>query len=187
MPKFQKPQDSYFQAMKALIIYDEFTSAARANAALQRSAHHLDMSIKWIVRPWRLDMLKFPPTAEVALNEAIDAHLIVFAGLTAKPLSAWLNDWLEHWAKCRRIDEAALAIIDDETKRTTSPSAISEISEFAGRRGLGFIVSDLATAETDLVFSGHSAPEYSLPLLAIQPGSVSRLAHDSYPKRSISD
>lgn len=173
--------------MKALIIYDDFTSAAKANAALQRSAHHLDMSIQWSVRPWRLDMLKFPPTAEEALDEAIDAHLIVFAGLTAQPLPAWLNDWLEHWAKCRRIDEAALAIIEDGSKFTSSPSAMSELSRFAERRGLGFIVSDLTAAENDRSFSVHSVPEYKLPVFSVQPEPVSTSAHDSYQKWGIND
>jgi hypothetical protein len=187
MPKFQKLLGSTHAAINALIIYDDFTFAARANATLQRSAHHLDMSIKWNVRPWRLDMLKFPPTAEEALNEAIDAHLIVFAGVTAKPLPAWLNDWLEHWAKCRRIDEAALAIIDDGNKHTSSPSTISEMSLFAKRRGLGFIVSDLTAAESDLSFSVHSMPEYKLSLLTIQPSPVTTSAHQSYHHWGIND
>ncbi len=173
--------------MKALIIYDDFTSAAKANAALQRSAHHLDMSIKWNVRPWRLDMLKFPPTAEEALTEAMDAHLIVFAGLTPRPLPSWLQDWLEHWAKCRRIDEAALAVIEEGTKHTSSSSAMSEISQFAERRGLGFIVSDVTAVETGLSFSVHSVPEYKMPLLSIQPSHASMSAHDSYHKWGIND
>ncbi len=173
--------------MKAVIIYDDFTSAAKANAALQRSAHHLDMSIKWNVRPWRLDMLKFPPTAEEALNEAIDAHLIVFAGVTAKSLPAWFDDWLEHWAKCRRIDEAALAIINDGTKHTSSPSVMAEISRFAERCGLGFIVSDLTAAGTDLPFSVRNLAEYKLPLLSIQLRPVGTSAHDSYDQWGINE
>ena len=174
MPKFQNPLGSIYSAMNGLIIYDDFTFAARANATLQRSAHYLDMSIKWNVRPWRLNMLKFPPTAEEALNEAIDAHLIVLAGVTAKPLPAWLNDWLEHWAKCRRIDGAALAIIDDGSKHTSSPSTLSEMSRFAERRGLGFIVSELTVAETDLSFSASN-----LPLVSIQPSRVNASAYQS--------
>jgi len=173
--------------MKALIIYDDFTSAAKANGALQRSAHHLNTSIKWNVRPWRLDMLNFPPTAEEAIDEAIDAHLIIFAGLNDQHLPAWLIDWLEHWAKCRRIDEAALAVIDGGTKHTTSPLAMTEICQFAERRGLAFIISDLAAGETDLSIPVQHLPDHSLPLLGIQQASVSTAANDSYHTLRIND
>src|SRR5271154_5711262 len=72
-----QPQDS---TMKALIIYDDFYSAIKANASLQHSADKADLAVRWNIRPWRVDMLKFPPTADEALTEALDAHLIVLAG-----------------------------------------------------------------------------------------------------------
>ncbi len=187
MSKFQKLPGSNCPTMNALIIYDEFAFAARANAALQRSASHLGQSIKWNVCPWRLDMLKFPQTAEEAFNEAMNGHLVILAGVTAKPFPAWLNDWLEHWAKCRRIDEAALAIIDGATKHTSSLSNISGMSQFAEQRGLGFIVSDLTAAETNLSFSARNLPEYKLPLLSIQPSPVTLSAHHSYHKWGINE
>ena len=68
-----------------MIIYDDFTSAARANAVLQRSAppfgHEHQMERPALAIGYAGS---FPPTAEEALNEAIDAHLIVFAGVTTK-------------------------------------------------------------------------------------------------------
>src|SRR5277367_1867006 len=102
--RLNAPQDS---TMKALVIYEDFACAEKANTALQHSAQNADVKVQWHIRPWRVDMLKFPPTAEEALTEALDAHLIVFVCRGVQSLPFWLQDWLEHWAKCRQIEDAA--------------------------------------------------------------------------------
>lgn len=128
--------------MKALIIYDDFTSAVKANAALRHSAHSVDFSVQWNIRLWRADMLKFAPTSEAALSEAADAHLIVFVCRIAQSLPFWLEHWLEHWAKCRQIEDTALAVYCEGSADAPSIPAILELSQFATRHGLNFIFSD---------------------------------------------
>lgn len=173
--------------MKALIIYDDFHSAVKASASLQESALKADLAVQWNIRPWRVDMLKFPPTADEALTEALDAHLIVFAGHNARSFPFWLERWLEQWVKYRRVDEAALAVIHDRADNTSTPSARSELSRFAERRGLGFIASDFTAAETELSLSVDSMREHTLPLLSIQPGFVTGPAPNSYHSWGIND
>jgi hypothetical protein len=124
--------------MKALIIYDDFASAVKANAALQHSAQNLDFFVQWNIRPWRADMLKFTRASEAALSDATDAHLIVFAGRIAQSLPFWL----EHWAKCRQIEDAALAVYCAGSADASSIPAIPELSQFATRHGLNFIFDD---------------------------------------------
>jgi hypothetical protein len=46
--QLNQPQDS---TMKALIIYDDFNSAVKANATLQHSAHKADFAVQWNIRP----------------------------------------------------------------------------------------------------------------------------------------
>ncbi len=75
--------------MKALIIYQDFASAVKANGALQRTTLHADVHVQWSIRPWRLDLLKFPPTAEEALADAMDAHLILFADCCVHLIPYW--------------------------------------------------------------------------------------------------
>src|SRR5882672_6063426 len=120
MKKLNQPQDP---TMKALIIYDDFDSAFKANATLQHSAQKADCAVQWNIRPWRVDLLKFPPTADEALTEALDAHLIVFAGHSAQSLPFWLERWLEQWAKLRRVKDAALAVVS-----AGNSAAISSVS-----------------------------------------------------------
>ena len=94
--------------MKTLIIYDDVTRAANTNAVLHRVAHRADMAVKWDIRPWRLNMLKLPATAGLALRDAVDAHLIVFAVRRINKPHVWLMNWLEQWAALRQTHDAAL-------------------------------------------------------------------------------
>lgn len=145
--------------MKALIIYDDFLFAAKANSALQHSEQNADLVVQWSIRPWRVDMLKFPPTAEEALTEALDAHLIVFAGRIARSLPFWLQDWLEHWAKCRQIKDAALAVIRAEIAGPLSAAAKSDLSQFARRHDMNLICDDNITIASSLVGDRSSVIE----------------------------
>jgi hypothetical protein len=135
-------------AMKALVIYDDLACAEKANAALQHSAQNANVGVQWNIRPWRVDMLKFPPTAEEALAEALDAHLIVFVGRRAQSFSFWLQDWLELWSKCRQTKDAVLAVIG--VGNAEGMSSQSELSQFARRHGLS------------VIFDGHGVIEDSL-------------------------
>jgi hypothetical protein len=137
MSTLQKLHATQLPDMKALIIYDGFAVGAKANAALKHSTENLAFDVQWNVRPWQLDMLKFTPTLKQAMTEALDAHLIVLASQTAQPLPAWLLTWLERWAKCRHVAEAAIAVLGIGQAMPFSSSTASQLAEFTQRCGLG--------------------------------------------------
>ena len=91
-----------------------------------------------------------------------------------------MYDWLNTGPNVGELTKLPLTIINDGTKHTSSPSVMAEISRFAERCGLGFIVSDLTAAGTDLPFSVRNLAEYKLPLLSIHLRPVGTSAHDSY-------
>lgn len=132
--------------MNAVIIYDKSDFAAKAKAMLERAAYRPDETTFWNLKPWRMDMLALTPAAEAALVEAAEAHLIVLAVHQVQPL---LIDWLERWAKCRQVQEAALAVWDGENtdRLSISPRATPELSQFAGRHGLSLLFGDNARVE----------------------------------------
>jgi hypothetical protein len=160
--------------MKALIIYQEFASAAKASATLQHTAyqyaaHDADVRVHWKILPWRLEMLKFPPTAAEALAEAVDAHLIVFVGHCAQAVPGWLHIWLEEWAAHRHVEEAALAVMGDENTGGFTPAAIPELSQFARRHGLSVIFDGQDAVESEAAFPGESLPKLTLPITPLIP------------------
>jgi hypothetical protein len=140
--------------MKALIIYDDFAKTVNANAALQHSARYSGVSVQWNITLWRVDMLNCPPAAETALTEAIDAHLIVFVGRCAKWPPLWLEHWLEHWAKCRQIENAALAVYCEGSSDGLSLSVSPELSRFAIRHGLNVLFDDEMTIALSTIEDG---------------------------------
>ena len=142
MSKINKLNTPQNLTMKALIIYDDFTYAAKVNATLQHLAQNLDFTVQWNTSPWRMDMLKLSQIAEEALTDAADAHLIVFAGHGALSFPFWLRRWVEHWAKCRQIADAALAVFCEKSADALSMPEILELSHFAARNGLKFIFGD---------------------------------------------
>ena len=171
--------------MKALIIYQNLASAAKVSSALQRAAQHADASVQWIIRPWRVDLLKFPPGAEEALADAVDTHLIVFAGGIKHSLPFWLQHWLEHWTKRRHIENAALAVFGEGIVDSLSISATLELLDFATCHGLDFIFDERATGA--LSFSEHGSSfgegrlqECEQSLSPILPPTLDEKLRDAY-------
>lgn len=167
MSKAQEFRTPHSSAMKALIIYDDFASAMRANLALQHLARNADLAVQWNVSPWQIDMLKFSLTAEEALAEALDAHLIAIASRSAKSSTFWFQGWLEHWAKCHQIDGAALALFRVGHPEGLAASAISEFSNIARRHGLSLILDDGRSGKGQHNFIEHSLDRQKL--LASKP------------------
>jgi hypothetical protein len=158
-------EENVFEAtMNAVIIYDEFDFATKANATLERAAHRTDETTHWGVRLWRVDVLKLPPAAEAALAEAVEAHLIMLAVRQVQSLLPWLMDWLERWATRRQIQEAALAVWGGGSADTRLARASPELSQFAGHHGLSLIYDDNAMVEnkSSMVPSDLQKQEVSL-------------------------
>jgi hypothetical protein len=140
--------DNAFEvAMNVVIIYDQFDFALNAKAILERVVHWTDETMQCSVKPWREDLLKLPSTAEAALAEPAEARLIMFAVRQVRLHLPWLGDWLERWARCRQVQEAALAVWDGGNADTRPARAAPELSQFAARHGLSLIVDDNALLE----------------------------------------
>jgi hypothetical protein len=145
--------------MKALIIYDNFAFAAKANTMLQQAADQADTTIRWNIRPWRVDSLNMARNADEALMDAADAHLIIFAGHRAQSVPSWLLDWLERWVACRQIKDAAFAVIGGRNGETLSMPASLELSRFAKRHGLSFITDEGFVINDEGEFQTQGEPE----------------------------
>lgn len=145
-PTTIEKESTFEAAMNAVILYDD-ACAAKAIAMLDRSAHRADEVLSWTVKPWRLDMLEAPWTANSALTEAADAHLVLLSLCHPRSLPEWVLDWLEQWALRRRVQEAALAVWDSGNGGTLSAAPSPVLSEFAHRHNLSFIFGDADPSE----------------------------------------
>jgi hypothetical protein len=182
-------QDGHaFEAiMKAVIIYDDLDIAAKAKAALGRAVYRADEALLWAVELWRLDMLTLPPSAEAALTEAAEAHLIVLGVRHARLLPAWLLEWLEQWAVRRQVRDAALALFDGGKGDTLSVALAPELSQFAQRHGLGFIFGDVGPAENESAVFARSLRERELSVTSTLRHIMDEPTQDYYRGWGIND
>ncbi|MBU6411097.1 MAG: hypothetical protein KGR98_11985 [Verrucomicrobia bacterium] len=131
--------------LKVAVIYNDFSLAGRALAALDRVAADLDDIIAWDAKPWSLGILQNPAQAGVALAVAADARLLLLVLNNLETIPPELLDWLDHWSANRTIREAAImAVRFDEAQ--TPPGFWNQIKWLAKWRGLEFLDQRAETA-----------------------------------------
>ena len=167
MPKLDKRRAVAESAMKAIIIYDNFTFAARAWTALRRVGNREDLRVQWTIKPWQVNILKEAPSAGKALLDAVDAHLIVFAGPGAEAVPAWLREWLTQWLELRQVQDAALAVFSNGNalEMPTNP----ELSRLARKHGLSFITNESPAAKPVPDLHVRFSQEQAFPLPLTRP------------------
>ncbi len=146
--------------MNAVMIYNDSACAAKAKVMLERAAHRADAALPWTVKPWRLDMLMPSLSADAALADAAEAHLILLVLRHPLLFPPWLRDWLAQWAARRQVQDAALALWDGGDGDTLPAAAAPDLSRFAERHGLSFIFGGGGPAEDQSAagFSHRRAP-----------------------------
>jgi len=140
------PKESLLDTvLKAVIIYDDFDSATRATALLERVATRAEEAMKWDIKPWKFDVLKQPALAALTVAVAANADLIVIALRRRRSTPVELLNWLKNWADHRRIEDAALlALPPDETEATAVWTEVRALAE-----GQGLIFLDRYNTEDD--------------------------------------
>ena len=126
--------------LRAVIIYDEFDSAAHATALLERAALRTGETIKWDIKPWKCDVLQQPTLAALTIAVAANADLIVLALHRTHFPPAELLDWLKNWARHRRIEDVAVLTLHADVGSHRS-KAWNEIKTFVEQQQLTFLGS----------------------------------------------
>lgn len=172
MPKFYRPPNPAAFVVKALIIYDDFDLAARASITLRRAAKYSNSDILLHLKVWRTDVMRLRPTHELAMLDAIDAQLIIFALNPAAKLPDGLLEWLDQWAEQRQIPDATLAAVSHEN----SP----ELSIFAHRHGLNFIVDAQPARKNDSALFAKFLPASKPLVTTFLPRFITEKLQASY-------
>ena len=139
MNNLKESQMQQMSFTKAFVIYDDLSSFAKANVALQSFAQNPRSGVNWTIKPWMAALLRFPPTSDEALTQALDAQLIVFASRGDQSYPFWLQDWLARWARRRQIENAAFVVVSQRnTNRPASADGFT-VEKFAKGHGLDVI------------------------------------------------
>ena len=149
--------------MNVVIIYDQCDLAVKACALLLDAAGPGETAVTWQVNPWQMDRLLSASSAELALHDAAEAHLLLLVLRRKTALSRRLLDWLERWAGCRIIDSATLAVWGGGGEAAAGP----QLAKFADRHELGMISGDRHPLKIGLPLSEHTPQEHSRKLLPV--------------------
>lgn len=173
--------------MNAVIIYDGFDLGSNAYALLARAASRADADLQWTVKPWRLDLLLQAWAADVAFQDAEEAHVIVLAVRHPTDVPPSLLNWLEAWADRRRVQEAALAVFDGGSGDMLSATAIPELSQFAQRHGLSFISGNVNPVDDEPAVFGLAVPVGGRDKTPVLPQIFEQPIYEQYQAWGIND
>jgi hypothetical protein len=166
-----------YSGPRALIIYDNFFFAEKANAIFRGV---VNATAQWEIRSWRLDGLRLSAEGDLALVEAADARLVVFAGPRAQSLPSWLEEWLEKWFACPRVSDAAFAVIGGKNGEALTMPSRPELLQFARKHDLNFVVSEQLAAERRAEFVASVKFKEDAPGFRRRGTSISEPIHSSY-------
>jgi hypothetical protein len=150
--------------MKATILCDDSSFAAKARALLRRVGGRPMVNVRWAIKTWRVDALHHPRLSEKALSESADAHLIIIPAKHARALSTHLRAWLNRWAVLRQLRDAAVAVIDDAASRSVVTEVCLELMLLVERHGLNLIHDKLALGADGTKLSGRYPLKQEQPL-----------------------
>jgi hypothetical protein len=136
--------------MNACIIYDTCDVAVKAKGVLERAASQPE-GARWEVKPWPLNLVLSRTRidfADLALQDARDAHVILYATRAPARPPLELLRWLEAWAEGRSVSDAALAIFDGEGDALSAPAA-QTLARFTECHGLRLLAGEVLAKAHD--------------------------------------
>lgn len=85
-------------AVEAEILYEDFATGLRAHLLLDRVRQCLGHGIQANEHLWRFDLLREPELLKEAVEEAVQADLVIVSahgdGVLPEPLKDWAGEWL---------------------------------------------------------------------------------------------
>ena len=161
--------------LRAVIIYDEFDSAAHATALLERVGRRVSEAIKWDIKPWRCDVLQQPTLAALTIAVAANADLIVLALHRTHFPPPQLVAWLKNWAQHRRVEDAAVLTLHAESG-THRSKAWNEIKVFVEGHHITFLGNHKVAAYNNSAPLIHRLPPHRQLAPAPRPSIDKRLS-----------
>jgi hypothetical protein len=125
--------------MTALLIYEDFQSATRSKAILERAVERAAPNELLDLKMWRRDVLYMSSAAAEALVESRNAVIVVLAIRQPETPPFTLMAWLEKWAVRRYFQDAALLVLHGRHRMGNGSHANPDLSRLAGRHGLSLL------------------------------------------------
>ena len=96
-----------------VVIYEDLPTRERAMIACDQLVNQFWPEIEFKFHWWRTDFLEDDDMAEVAAQNACEAHFLVFCGGVEKHLTPKARRWFEGWVSSRKNQDVALLDLTD--------------------------------------------------------------------------
>lgn len=97
--------------LPVLIVYEDVAAAERAMQVIARLEGCTDGQIEFVPKVWRFDLLNDPDFAWAALEDALDADLVILATHITDTLPPAVRRWLASYRARRTRMKSALLLL----------------------------------------------------------------------------
>jgi hypothetical protein len=135
--------------VKVLIAYEDYRVGRWSKQLFDRLQCRLESDQFLSVLFWKFDVLRFPQLKALAVDDAAEADLIVFAGYNNADLPAFVKSWIGQWAPRKdRGSGSLVALLGDPAGPTSKQGDIESFLQHAACcSGLDFIVCHTEIAQ----------------------------------------
>ena len=133
---------------RVVMAYDDFNSGKRAMDACQFLGFQLGGTIELRSSMWKFDILRNDRLNEMAVEDAIEADVIIVANARDAGLPAEVAKWIEGWVPRKRGQTAALVALLDFTGKDPreSAQACALLKGAATRASIDFLPHEIRAA-----------------------------------------
>jgi hypothetical protein len=128
------------QPVRVVIAYDDLVAGKRAMRVLGDIARALGDEIRFEPMPWSFDLLADVDWREVAASEAVNAHILIIASSSTRPLPSEVGRWTEAAIQRKRGTAAAVVALfgPEENPDHFGSPRLEFIQKAAREAGLDF-------------------------------------------------
>jgi hypothetical protein len=110
-----RPEDALGErtpAFNVVIAYEDFETGKRAKETCDFIVEHLGRDCRFANQMWNFHVLNIPQVRQAAVQDALQADLIVLASHGARELPRGVQDWLEAWLAAGARPLALVGLFD---------------------------------------------------------------------------
>ena len=137
---------------RVVIAYDDFAAGKRAMDTCNFLASQFAGEIELRSSMWKFDVLRSTKLSQIAVDDAIDADVIIVANRRDSGLPDEVKSWVNSWVPRKRDPAAALVALLDFTGTDTRESVLAQafLEGAAATAKIDFLVQEIRTAGTGL-------------------------------------
>jgi len=143
------PRPGRKSVFHVVMAYDDFTSGKRAMDACNFLVFQLGDGVEWRSSMWKFDVLGHAKLNQIAIEDALEADVIIVANARNSGLPAEARKWIDGWVPGKRGQTAALVALLDFTgdQLTESAQAYAFLKEAATSADIDFLPQEIRFPE----------------------------------------